>query len=372
MKWNYKQPVEIIFGNSKINEIKEIINKLGYKNGLLVIGKSFVKDGLAEKLLNENSEKIIKVFSNISANPDVCEVDECAEIIRKNNIEFIIALGGGSVLDCAKAASVICTINDSISKYHGTNKKLPLNHIPIIALPTTAGTGSEVTNVSVLSDKLNGKKAPIVSDLFYPKIAIIDPELTYSMPKSVTASSGIDVLSHALEAYWSKNHQPICDILATYAASLVFENLEKAYNNPNDKIAREKMAEASLIAGLAFNLPKTTASHACSFPLTNIYKIPHGEACGLTLDYFAKINAKAEDGRLDKFAIKIGFKDAYNMADEIHLLKERINLRNDLKDLNLTNEKIEELVRTSRHPNLYNNPIEITNDMLRKMYKSMI
>ena len=139
-----------------------------------------------------------------------------------------------------------------------------------------------------------------------------------------------------------------------HAADLVFKYLYRAYENPGDEEAREKMCEASLIAGLAFTLPKTTSSHACSFPLTNIYHIPHGEACGLTLDYFMRINAKGEGKE------RLGFKDAEEMADAVFGLKKKMGLRCDLKDLELDDEQIAELVRISRHPNLYNNPVEIT------------
>ena len=227
-----------------------------------------------------------------------------------------------------------------------------------------------MTCVSVLSDHANGKKAPIVSEGFYPAAAIIDPELTYTMPPQVTAGTGIDVLSHAIEGYWSKGHQPICDVLAMHAAELVFKYVYRAYRKPDDEEAREKMCEASLIAGLAFTLPKTTSSHACSFPLTNIYHFPHGEACGLTLDYFIRINAKGEGGeRVEEFARRIGFKDAEEMADAVLELKKKIGLRCDLKDLELDDDQIAELVRISRHPNLYNNPVEITDEMLDEMYR---
>lgn len=210
-----------------------------------------------------------------------------------------------------------------------------------------------------------------VSDSFFPEIALIDPEITYSMPKRVTASSGIDVLCHALEAYWSTGNQPICSALAVYAASLVFDNLINAYNNPLDKVARSNMAEASLIAGLAFSLPKTTVCHACSFPLTNIYKIPHGEACGLTLDYFLRVNKDAYNGRIHKLANMLHFSSVDEMAEKIRYIKQAIGLRNDLKDFNLNDDNIKELVRKSRHPNINNNPIKISDDMLFKMYKSM-
>ncbi len=371
MNWKYVQPVEIEFGNGKIKSLNTLIKKKGYKNGLLVSSKFLVKNNTASNIIGECEGLIIDIFSNIQPNPTVENVDECAKVIKDKNIEFIVALGGGSVIDCAKAAATICLTNDSITKYHGTGIDIPKEHIPLFAIPTTSGTGSEVTCVSVITDEKLGKKAPIASNGFYPEVAIIDPELTYTVPAKITASTGIDVLSHALEGFWSKNHQPICDALALHACELVFEYLPRACENPNDIIAREKMSEASLIAGLAFSIPKTTSSHACSFPLTNIYNIPHGEACGLTLDYFARINGKYDDGRLDKFATKLGFKDSSHMADAIYELKGKIGLLRDLKHLNLVDDQINELVKKSNHPNLYNNPVEITDDMLLEMYISL-
>lgn len=203
--------------------------------------------------MSDSEGMLVASFGDISPNPDVTEVDACADIIRKNNIKFVVVVGGGSPMDCAKAAASVALTNDSIRKYHGTGVSLPEEHLQLIAIPTTAGTGSEVTCVSVLSDHANGKKAPIVSNGFYPVDTIIDLELT-SMPSAVTAGTGIDVLSHAIEGYWSKGHQPICDTLAIHAADLVFKYLFRAYENPNDEEAREKMCEASVIAGLAFTL----------------------------------------------------------------------------------------------------------------------
>lgn len=370
MNWEYIQPVTIKFGNGMIKQLKDVVKSLGAENGILICDSFFLSNGYAQRLVAESEGVLSVIYGDVSPNPDVSEVDKCADIMRENNIGFAVALGGGSALDCAKAAATICLTDDSIEKYHGTGVAVPPNHLPLIAVPTTAGTGSEVTCVSVLTNHKNGKKSPIVSNNFYPSVAIIDPELTYSMPKKVTASTGIDVLCHAVEGFWSKGHQPVCDALALRATELVFQYLYRAYENPDDAEAREKMCEASVIAGLAFTLPKTTASHACSFPLTNLHGIPHGEACGLTLDYFARINADAENGRVNDFARKLGFKDTYEMADAIHDLKEKLGLLNDLKKFNLSDDQIEELVRISRHPNLYNNPVDITDDMLREMYQS--
>ncbi len=371
MLWEYIQPVTIRFGEGVLGELPEVAAGLGCKRGLLVCTPFFVRSGLAEKLVAESGGLLADIYSQVSPNPEVSEVDACAQLIREKEIDFLVAMGGGSTLDCAKAAGSICFTQDSIRKYHGTGVPMPQRHLPLIAVPSTAGTGSEVTCVSVLSDRDLGKKGPIVSNGFYPAVALVDPELTYSLPAQITAGTGIDVLSHAVEGFWSKGHQPICDALALHAAKLVFQYLRTAVREPDDKEARSKMAEASVTAGLAFTLPKTTGPHACSFPLTNLLHIPHGEACGLTLDYFARINAEAQNGRVHAFARDLGFSDAYAMADAIFELKKDIGLRLDLKEFNLTDQQVADLVRISRHPNLYNNPVEITDEMLNEMYQSM-
>ncbi len=370
--WSYTEPVDIIFGDGKISEIAAITSSLHLERGLLIAGPHLIKDGTAQKIIDLPKSHLTDLFGNISPNPDVTEVDACADLIRTRKNDFIVAVGGGSCLDLAKAAGCISGTEDSVRKYHGTGIPLPNHHIPLIAVPTTAGTGSEVTSVSVLSDHMQSKKAPIVSDSLYPDWAIVDPLLTISMPPQITASTGIDTLCHAVEGYWSKNHQPISDALAVHAADLVFKWLLTAYQHGDDEVARDKMCEASLIAGLAFNLPKTTASHACSFPLTNLYGIPHGEACALTLPYFMEVNARGPEGdRIASFAIKLGFSSADELADGIRELQNRMGMRTDLKDLHLTDDQLDELVKLSHHPNMLNNPVEITDEILYDMYGKM-
>lgn len=361
MDWNYAQPVRIIFGNGRLKELGELLQEA--ERPLLIADPFFVKNGLAEKLAKQIGGA--EVFSDISQNPDVSEVNICSELIRKKGIDAIVALGGGSSLDLAKAASIA---QPEIEEFH-RGKQVPKEHLPVIAVPTTAGTGSEVTCVSVLTDRSTGRKAPIVSESFYPKAALIDPELTCSLPPYVTASTGIDVLCHAVEGYWSRNHQPVCDALAIHAIRNVFAYLLAAYEKPQDLSAREKLAEASVIAGLAFTLPKTTSSHACSFPLTSIYHIPHGEACGLTLDYFMRVNR--EDSHTKELAKELGYESVDAFADAVLDLKRRLNLRLGLKDFHLSKEQIQELVTKSHHPNMDNNPVTVTDEILWDLYTGL-
>ncbi len=370
--WEYKQPVKIIFGGGQVNRFGEIVTALGYKRGVLVCDSFLAKNGFAAKMVEQSQGLLTAVYDGTRPNPTVENVDSCAALLRQQQADFVVALGGGSSMDCAKAAACMAATGESITKYHATGVPLPPEHLPLVAIPTTAGTGAEVTCSSVLTNEEKGFKAPILSDNFYPVLAIVDPELTYTVPRRVAVGTGLDVLSHAVEGYLSVHHQPVCDAVAVHAARLVMEYLEAACAPETDPAAKEKMAEASVMAGLAFSIPKTGASHACSFILTNKYGIPHGEACGLTLDYFIRVNAEAEGGRMHQFARLLGYEDCYAFCDAIAGLKKRLGARVDLKDLKLTEEDLELLVKGSHHPNMDNSPTKITDEMLREMYRGFL
>ena len=331
MDWHYTQPVTIHFGNGQLACLGEEIRKTGKTRGLLITSPFFGKNGLADRLMADSGGTLCATYRQVSPNPDIRECDDCIRLIHENHCDFIVALGGGSVLDCAKAAAAFSNGNHPAGADLDGTLPVPARGLPLIAIPTTAGTGSEVSRVTVLSDRAKGIKAPLFSPAFYPVCAIIDPELTRTLPKAVTA----------------------CE-------------------NPGDMHAREKMAEASVTAGLAFARPGTTAAHACSYPLTSILGIPHGEACGLTIDHFMRINAKADtDGRLALLAEATGFSDVANLADAIAELKYRTGLKTDLSAWNLSDSQIDTLVAASRQAPLYNNPVPITDDMLRTLYQSL-
>ena len=368
--WNYIQPTEIIFKHAALEEIDNLIQ---YTRGLLVIDEYFEKNGLAAKILKK-SKKLVGFYSDIQPNPTLDNADNCAAAIISNKVDFVLAIGGGSVLDCAKISAALAKFSLKAAEVHSGEKKLTGiigSSLPVIALPTTAGTGSEVTAVSVLTDESQKKKAPILDFCLFPKLAIIDPELTVSMPPDVTAATGMDALAHALEGFWSKNHQPICESLSLEAARKIFAALPAAFKNGTDIKARAEMCEASVMSGLAFALPKTAGSHACSYPLTGKYNLPHGEACALTLAAFTRINASAESGRVDNFAKKLGFTGAHDMADHIDLLKKEMGLAMTLKDAKIPQNEIPTLAQLSQHPNMLNNPVDMTTDKLIEMYTAL-
>lgn len=375
MNWEFMLPVKLVFGTGKHNELKKYIDEIGGKKGVLVCSRSFAKNGLAQRFVELSEGRLTEIFSDIRPNPTTDNVNDCVQLMRSINADFAVALGGGSPMDCCKAACAIAKGNDKIESYHTMGKPVSASEaIPMIAITTTSGTASEVTNISVLTDTAKNLKQPMNDNAMYPKIAIIDPQLTLTVPPSITASTGLDVLSHAIESYWSTLNQPICSACSVYSARLVFEWLEKAYNEPDNLTAREKMAEASIVAGVAFSHPRTTGSHACSFPLTNIYGLPHGEACAFTLDYFVKFNADNadKDGRLKAFAADCGFGSAYEMADKISQMKHNLGMKTRLSEIGCTtDEQIKELTQKSMSMLMKRNPVELTQNDIYEMYVSL-
>jgi len=368
-EWVYRQPVEIHFGLGSIQYLRDAIRCVEGSRGLLVTSPSFVRKGEDQIMIGLSEDLISRVYSEVTPNPDVEHCDKCAGMLREDRCDFVVALGGGSVIDCAKLAASVCR-SDKPASFYLDGNPLPDDSLPVIAIPTTAGTGSEVTSVAVISDHSRGIKVPLCSDRFYPRVAIVDPALTVGMPPYLTACTGFDALCHAIEAYWSRNHQPICDALAIKAARLVLDNLVEACNSSIK--ARVNMAEASLIAGLAFAQPRTNSSHVCSYPLTGRYGIPHGEACAMTIDHFIRLNASKGCERTKSLAMALGFYTPEALAVEISNMKRNCGLRLGLAEYNLSHDDIDALAGACLHPNMCNNPVKVSYDDLLSIFTTLV
>lgn len=372
MNWNFHLPVELVFGSGTRHEIKSYIKKIGGTRGVLVCGKSFLRNGTADAFLQAADGRFRVRIQRYSPQS---HYGECERLCGRNAAGrggLCGGAGGGSPMDCCKAACAIARGTDNIEPYHNGDKPVTAEEaIPMIAFATTAGTASEVTNISVLTNVAAGVKKPMNHPAMYPKIAVVDPELTLTVPPQVTASTGLDVLCHAVESYWSVNHQPVCSACSVHAARLVFDWLEKAYRDGNDLEAREKMAEASIVAGVAFSHPRTTGSHACSFPLTNLYGMPHGEACAFTLDYFIRFNAAHADGdgRITALARDCGFDSPAAMADAVHDMKNRMGMRTNLCELGVESDaEIRALAHQSMSMLMTLNPVPLTEENIYQMF----
>jgi alcohol dehydrogenase len=361
----YAEPVKLQFGKRASERLEETVKNLGFKRGVLISDKLFVTNGTADKIM-KLTPSIKAIYSDITPNPLLSEVEKAAALLKETDADYALALGGGSSMDLAKFACSYVFAKYPIREYFYKRQVFSSKRIPLIVLPTTAGTGSEVTSVSVMNDEISGVKSPLPTDNFYPYLAVIDPLLTLSVPPFVTAATGMDAMSHALEAYWNINRQPISDMYAKESLRLIFNNLTKAYRNSLDEDAREGMSLGALFAGLAFAQTRTAAVHACSYPLSMYHHMSHGEACAFTLDMFLKENA-AVDNRLNDLARELGFNDANEMAAKIMEMKREFKLKCSIKELN--NPDVKQLAKESViHPLFNNNPKKFTTEELEKAF----
>ena len=362
LEFLYRQPVRIRFGTGSIRALGEEIQSIGATRCLVVCDR-FLRPTV--ETMQKKIPEIAAVFSDVEENPQLSGVIEAVKLVREYNADAVVGIGGGSTMDTAKFTAAIARENaDALACFKGETP-FPKTRFPMIAVPTTAGTGSEVTQVSVIS---HGKeKKTINNPVFMPALAIVDPGLTVTVPPRTTMNTGLDALAHALEGYWSKNHQPISDLCAIEAVRLVLGNLETAYRDGTNLTARENMSLAALLGGMSFALPKTAGSHACSYPLSEDYHLPHGEACAFTLDSFVRINA---DERLETLCRRVGLSGTDELAARIRTLKKLAGLKMTLSDLGEVD--LTKLSRdAAKHPLMQNNPVAMDEAAIQNMFETL-
>ena len=379
MKWDYLQPVKIYFGKGRVQEIKKIAQELGCARGLLVAGPFFFKSGLAEKIMKESEGMLVASFGDVSPNPDVTEVDACAEIIRQNDIGFVVALGGGSPMDVAKAVGVLARYGGSITEYEGAHL-VPGPIEPIIAIPTTAGTGSEVTAFSVITDTSRNYKLTVFSYELLPKYALLDPEMIVSVPPMVAASCGIDALIHAWEAYTSLGASPFSDAMAEKAMELIGGNIRRFVANRKDEEAACAMMSGSMFAGIAFAWARLGDVHAMSHPVSAFFGVQHGVANSILLPVIVEYNALADHGRYEKIYNYISedkepvkdFKPEMLVA-EIKKLNASLGIPKTLSEVGVTEDKIPQMaVDAMKSGNIAANPRQTTLKDVEMLYRKAL
>jgi len=269
----------IVFGCGCIKSLGEEVKLLQGKKVFIVTDPGLVKAGIVDILEStlKDSGLAYARFDQVEADPPYELVQQVHVAIKAFGADVVIGFGGGSAQDIAKAAAILCTNEGPIERYFGIDL-IPKPGMPVILIPTTAGTGSEVTNIVILSDKNEQLKKGVVSPHLFPNVAILDPELTLGLPPAITAATGMDALIHAVEAYTSVNATPMSDILAKEAIQLIHANLRTAYANGANLAAREAMLRGSLLAGMAFCTAGVTAVHAFAYPIGAEFHIPHGIA----------------------------------------------------------------------------------------------
>lgn len=280
-EWSFYHPVRVVS-----TRLASYLATISGRSLLLVTTAGFTRRGLTGKIAEWAGNNRLQVYDQIRPNPDLDQLDLALESLRGQKFDSILAVGGGSVIDAAKAFSIALAlpVERPLSAILRDNRSADVSgRIPVIAVPTTSGTGSEVTQYATLWDLTNGLKCSLAGEHIFPTTAILDSELSLSLPPQETLYTGLDAVSHALESLWNINRNPISELYAISALALACENLPAVLAAPENRHARTGMQHASLFAGYAISITRTAIAHAISYPLTARLSIPHGLACGFTL-----------------------------------------------------------------------------------------
>ena len=305
--YQFQTPTKIISGIGSTAEIIKELNDLHAKKVLLITDPGLVQAGVAQQVVEMLKQAAVEVeiFDAVEPDPSIQVATKAAEMAKNVKANVLIALGGGSAIDTAKSAALLVTNGGYLKDYAGVNKVVkPI--LPLIAVPTTAGTGSEVTIFAVMSDPEKQEKFTISSALIAPAVAVLDPLLTLKLPPSVTAFTGMDALTHAIEAFTSSVAQPATDALALSAIKLVLKHLPVAVGRGDNIMARDGMLQASLLAGIAFNNAFLGLAHAIASPLGGHFHVPHGLANAVMLPYVMEYNLPTAVRRYAEIGCALG------------------------------------------------------------------
>lgn len=321
-------------------EIEKVIQKLEYKKIILITDSMMVKVGLAKKIEDILNKRGIEydIFDGVEVNPSLESIKKALDKVIEFSPEMIIALGGGSTLDSAKAVTYFM-------KKSGSD-------IPVLAVPTTSGTGSEVTSYAVITDTVNSVKIPIKDDEMIPKIAVLDPEFTKTLPKPVIADGGIDALTHAIESYTCRDANLYTQIYAISAIRGIFKNLLKMYNNIENREAREEMAKASCIAGFAFEKSGLGINHSIAHAIGGKFHKSHGRSNGTILPYIIRFNSQCEKTAKKYYEIAKELElpcssiseGAESLAIAVEILNKALGIPASVKDMGIDKDEYEKLI----------------------------
>lgn len=342
----FRMPKSVLYGRNSLEKLGEQSKKLG-KRAFIVTDTIMEKLGYVEKCIQQLNKKSITVstYNKVDAEPTNIHVLEALSLCKEEKCDFIIGIGGGSCIDAAKAVAVLYTNGGEVEDYVQKDIEIENNPLPLIAISTTSGTGSEVTSVAVITNKKTDVKMMMKHTSFIPKVAIIDPVLTSSLPPQITAATGIDALCHAIEAYISKVSQPLTDVLALSAIESIMKYLRIAYEDGRNMEAREAMMIASLQAGIAFSNASVTLVHGMSRPVGALFHVPHGISNAILLPTVLEFTKTSAMKRLAKIGRSLN-RDLYSNSDEEvadYTLGEIKKLCFDLRIPNLKEYGIDEI-----------------------------
>lgn len=379
--FNFKIPQNIIFGMGSLAQLPELLVESGSNHVFLISDGGLAKLGVVEKIesIIQNSGITCTTYLGVLPNPTVSIVDEATALYTKCGATSIVALGGGSSMDVAKAVGVLANYGGSITQYEG-NFKVPGPIVPMIAIPTTAGTGSEVTASAVITDESRNYKLSVFSYELLPRYALLDPALIMTAPASIAASCGVDALIHAMEAYISTKATPFSDAMAEKAMELISANLRRFVANRQDEDAACAMMLGCNFAGIAFAWARLGNVHAMSHPVSGYFHVAHGVANSILLPTVLEYNALADHGRYKKMYnyIHQGSPCIENfqpqmLVDEIRKLNNELGIPARLSDVGVTADKIPAMAEDAmKSGNIPANPRQTTlKDMIALYEKAL-
>ena len=380
-EFSFSVPQEIIVGKGSLARLPEVAEKLGGKHGFIISGPHLNKMGIVASCSEslENAGIKVDAYTETEGNPSVETVEKAAAVFCKSGANFIIALGGGSPMDVAKAVGVVARYGGSITEYEGGGR-VPGDIIPLIAIPTTAGTGSEVTAFSVITDHSRNYKLTVFSYKLIPAYAILDPELLTTAPVSVAAACGIDAMVHALEAYISKDASPFSDAMAEKALELIGKNIRRYVADRTDIEAAEAMITGSLFAGIAFSWARLGDVHAMSHPVSAYFDVPHGVANAILLPTIVEYNALADRGKYLKLFNYISLTPASEaefesvmLVDLLTELNEQLGIPGSLGEVGVTADKFDAMADDAmKSGNIAVNPRSTTKKDVLSLYEKAL
>ncbi|KAF2784907.1 alcohol dehydrogenase [Clostridium perfringens] len=307
MSYKFFMPAISLMGADCLKDASDQVGELGFKKALIVTDKVLGQIGIVKKVTDVLDNKNIEyaIYDETKPNPTVKNVNDGLALLKEKECDFVISLGGGSAHDCAKGIALLATNGGEIKDYEGVDKsKKP--QLPMVGINTTAGTGSEMTLFAIITDEERHIKMALVDKHLTPIIAVNDPMLMLAMPKSLTAATGMDALTHAIEAYVSTSATPITDACAEKAIELISNYLVNAVENGQDVEARDMMAYAEYLAGMAFNNASLGYVHAMAHQLGGFYNLPHGVCNAILLPHVQEYNKATSASRLAKIAKIMG------------------------------------------------------------------
>lgn len=373
----------VIAGPDSIESIADVVADFGATRVLIISDKGVARAGLIErpKALLEAAGATVTVIDDTPPEPDVGQVESIFEEAKKQSCELVIGIGGGSAMDVAKIIAVL--LNNEVSLRDLLNKApIARRGLPTLMVPTTAGTGSEATPNSIVLVPEDDLKVGIVSPKLMPDCVILDPKMTVGLPPAITASTGMDALTHAIECYASNKGNPFSELFALKAITLISRSIRRAFTHGSDLDARHDMLLGAMYGGMCIATSSTTAVHALAYPLGGKYRIAHGISNAILLPYVMRFNSVGNEGKFRDMAVAMGLdvslltdeQAANSLIDSLFALNRDLQIPADLKRWNITEADLETLVEGAAKVTrlLDNNPRPMSNDDIRAIYAQLI